>query len=104
MYLKIKKYKGWWILLATIILLLILGYINLTRIEKALVAFSIYRAHVFTPPPATPEQSGWDQFREHAQFYWDFAEFRLSRERRLRQLDSTLRPLVKEISRHQNAR
>lgn len=73
------------------------------QLVRAMTAVTIYSAHVFTPPPRDPRESDWETFREQAQFYWDFAEFPLARQRRLRELNPLLGPLVKEIKRHQTA-
>jgi hypothetical protein len=64
-----------------------------------LIAASIYHAHIFTAPSPITGESRWDRLRASAQFYWDFAEIRLARERRLKLLDPTLQPIVKEINR-----
>jgi hypothetical protein len=39
----------------------------------------------------------------NAQFYWDFSAIRVARERRLKLVNPDLKPLVKEIARHQAA-
>ena len=77
-------------------------YINRERLKRAVIAYRIYRAHVFTPPPS-PGESQLRQLRADVRFYWDFSGLRVARDRRLRQLDPTLRPLVKEIGRRQAA-
>lgn len=77
-------------------------YINRERLKRAVIAYRIYRAHVFTPPPS-PGESQLRQLRADVRFYWDFSGLRVARNRRLRQLDPTLRPLVKEIGRRQAA-
>ena len=69
--------------------------------ERALIAYSVYRSHIFTPP--NPAGSMWSRFWGDAQFYWDFSEIHITRERRLNELNPSLRPLVKEIQRHQAA-
>ena len=45
----------------------------------------------------------WSRFWGEVQFYWDFSEIHVARERRLKKLNPSLRPLVKEIERHQAA-
>jgi hypothetical protein len=69
--------------------------------ERALIAYSVYRSHIFTLP--NPAGSMWSRFWGDAQFYWDFSEIHITRERRLNELNPSLRPLVKEIQRHQAA-
>ncbi|HEX4021164.1 MAG TPA: hypothetical protein VHX63_08475 [Acidobacteriaceae bacterium] len=87
-----------------VVLILALGvYINRARMERVVIATSIYRAHIFTPPQPIPEESRWHRFRDATQFYWDFSEIPVARERRLKLLNPTLQPLVKEINRRQAA-
>ncbi len=86
------------------VLALALGvYINRERLERAVIADRIYHAHVCTPPPPSPGESRWHRLRADAQFYWDLSELRVAREKRLKQLNPDLKPLVKEIKRHQAA-
>lgn len=73
------------------------------QLERAAVAVSIYRAHVFTPPARLPGESGWHRCWDEAQFYWDFSALRVNREKRLKEFNPELRPLVKEIGRRQAA-
>jgi len=77
------------------------AYLGRARLERGVVAVSIYRAHIFTPPPSTPGESRSHRFQEIVQFYWDFAEIPVARESRLKLLNPTLRPLVQEINRRQ---
>jgi hypothetical protein len=69
--------------------------------ERSVVAYSVYSSHIFTPP--NPAGSRWTRLCGDVQFYWDFSELHAARERRLKQLNPSLRPLVKEIERHQAA-
>jgi hypothetical protein len=86
------------------VLVLALGiYIARERLERAVIARHIYNAHIFTPPPPSSGESQWHRLRADAQFYWDLSELRAARKRRLKQLNPELRPLVKEIERHQSA-
>jgi hypothetical protein len=73
------------------------------QLERALIAASIYHAHIFTAPSPIAGESRRDQLRGSAQFYWDFSEIPSAREKRLKLLDPTLRPIVKEINRQQAA-
>jgi hypothetical protein len=87
--------------LAWILALAIYG--NRERLERVVIAYRIYRSHVFIPPPFSPGESGWHRVRTRAQFYWDFSGVRVAREKRLKQLNPSLRPLVHEIERRQAA-
>ena len=78
-------------------------YFNREPLMRAVIAGQICHAHVFTPPPASPAESQWRRFRTDARFYWDLAELWVAREQRLQQLNPELKPLVKEIERHQAA-
>ena len=84
------------------VVLALAGYLSRELLMRAVIAGKIYHAHAFTPPPPNGE-SPWRRFRSDARFYWDLAAFRVAREKRLRQLNPELKPLVKEIERHQAA-
>jgi hypothetical protein len=75
-------------------------FIGREQLMQAMIAYKIYHTQIFTPPPMSSE-SAWDRFTENAQFYWDFADFVMARNRRLEQYKSTLKPLVKEINRRE---
>ncbi len=68
-------------------------------IERGIIAYRIYGAGIFTPPTAAGE-SAWNTRWRNAVFYWDFAALRVARERRLKQLNPELRPLIRELDRH----
>src|SRR5215469_2567591 len=72
-------------------------------IQRVVIAAGTWRAGIFTPPPPAPGESRWSRTREEAQFYWDLSRLRVARAQRLKQLNPTLKPLVKEIARRQNA-
>ena len=97
------RYKRWLILLMGALVLAPGVYINRERLERVVIADRIYHAHVFTPPPPSPGKSQWHRLLANAQFYWDLSELRVAGERRLKQLNPDLRPLVKEIERRQAA-
>ena len=99
----LRRHKRWLILLMGALVLAFGVYIIRERLERAVIACRIYHAHIFTPPPPSPGESRWHRLRADAQFYWDISELRVARERRLKQLNPELRPLVKEIKRHQGA-
>ena len=74
-----------------------------TQIKRGIIAYRIYRAGVFTPPPPTPGESRWERRSHDARFYWDFSALRIAREKRLKQLNPELRPLIRELNRRQVA-
>jgi len=94
-----------WILGVTLtsLALGLLTYALRLQLVRALVAATIYRAQVFTPPPRLSGEPGWQNLREQAQFYWDFAGIPLARQHRLSLLNPVLRPLVTQINQRQEA-
>jgi hypothetical protein len=95
--------KRWWFILAGILALMLAAYLCRTQLQRAAVAVAIYRAHVFTPPPLAPGESRLRWHFYNAEFYWDFAAIRMGRQQRVKLLDPELRPLVRELARHQAA-
>lgn len=95
------KRKRWWILLICIVVLAVGVYGFRAKLERAVIAFSIYRAHIFFPPPSGAGESWLHRQVADAEFYWDFSKIRVARESRLKELNPELKPLVKEIARHQ---
>ncbi len=79
------------------------GYVIRERLERALIAASIYRAHIMTPPPLEPGVSRLNRWEEGVRFYWDFAGIPVARAERLKEIDPTLKPLVREMSRREAA-
>jgi hypothetical protein len=51
------------------------------QLQRAVIAATIYHAHIFTAPPQIAGESRWDRLRDSAQFYWDFSEILFARER-----------------------
>jgi hypothetical protein len=92
-----RKRKRWLILLIIVLVLALTGYINRERLERVIIAGTIFHEHIFIPPPQIANETWWDRFGEEAQFYWDVSVLRVAREKRLKQLNPTLKPLVKEI-------
>ena len=90
-------------LLLAVVILLVSGYFNRERLERVVVATSVYREHIFTYPQVVPGESRWSRFHEYAQFYWDFSGFIIAREKRLKRFDPVLKPLVREIGGRQTA-
>jgi hypothetical protein len=69
------------------------------QIERGLIAYHIARAGIFSPPaPSSVEPPCVRRWR-NARFYWDFSVLRVARERRLKQLNPELRPLIRELNR-----
>lgn len=99
----VTRTRRWLFLLIGVVILATACYLGCARLERAAIATSIYRAHIFTPPPLIPGESRWQRLRDDAQFYWDFSEIPFAREKRLKLLNSTLRPLVQEINRRQSS-
>jgi hypothetical protein len=91
------------LLVAGIAIVAVIVALSLDQLERAYIAIRIYRAGVFTPPALVGGQSAWNRAFEDAQFYWDFAELRISRQKRLKELGPELKPLVEEIGRRQAA-
>lgn len=87
---------------AAVALLASAAYAGRTEIERAVIACRVYRAGVFTPPQ-TPGESWVTRRWRNAHFYWDFSELRIARERRLKELNPELRPLIRELDRRQAA-
>jgi hypothetical protein len=98
-----KKPNRWLIGLIIVLVLLIIGFTGREKVQKGITAWVIYRKHVFIPPPKNTGESSIKQFGNNARFYWDIAELRLARDKRVRQFNPTLKPLVSEIVRHQKA-
>ena len=99
----VSKYKRWFILLTVVVALAFGVYAIRAQLERAVIAASIYHAHIFTAPPPIANESRWHRLLDSAEFYWDFSEIPIARERRLKVLDPTLQPIVKEINRRQAA-
>ena len=97
------RHKRAIILLAALVAVAVAVSLNLEQFERAYVAWRICNARIFTPPPITPGQWKLSRLHDDLQFYWDFAGLRLAREKRLKELNPTLRPLVEEIDRRQAA-
>ena len=79
------------------------GLVCRNQIERGVIAYRVYRAGIFTPPPPAPGESRWVRRWRDARFYWDFSALRVAREERLKQLDPELRPLIRELDVRQAA-
>src|SRR5271155_1615914 len=86
------KHKRWLILLTSALIVALCVFINRAQLMRAVIAYKIYHAQIFTPPPMATE-SAWRRFTESVQFYRDFADFVMARNQRLKQLKPVLNPL-----------
>ena len=93
-----------WILVIAVLVFIAssLAYIARRDLKRAFVAVAIAHSHVFTVPPPEPGESRWQRDREAAEFYWDFSEIPIARQKRLDLLNPLLRPLVAEMNRRQS--
>ena len=98
----VAKYRRWLILLTALLIATLCVVLNRAQFVRAVIAYKISRTHIFTPPPMSSE-SAWHRSTETAEFYWDFAGFVMARNQRLKQFEPVLKPLVKEIGRHQTS-
>ena len=67
------RQRLWLTLFGGVLIVALVAYINRARLERVLIAVSIYHAHIFTPPPSNPGESRWHRLQDSAQFYWDFS-------------------------------
>jgi len=81
---------------AGVLSILVGAFASHTEIERGIVAYRISRAGVFTAPAPTAEAWLTRRWR-NARFYWDFSGLRVARERRLKELNPELLPLIKEL-------
>jgi hypothetical protein len=95
--------KRWRTLSIIILILILAGYIYRERLQRVVIAAVIYRENIFTPPPQITNESWSSRLWNKVQFYWDMSELRIARGKRFRQLNPSLRPLIKEINRRQAA-
>ncbi len=96
----VTRHKRWLALVAAVLIVVLCTFIYRAQLFRAVVAYKVYQARVFTPPPMA-SKSAWRRFTETAQFYWDFAGWVMARERRLKQFKPALKPLLKEINRRE---
>src|ERR1035438_10547325 len=98
----VTRHRRWLVLLTPVLIVALCVFINRVQLVRAVIAFKIWHAQIFTPPPMSSE-SAWHRLTESAQFYWDFADFVMARNQRLNQFEPVLKPLVKEIARRQSS-
>jgi len=94
--------KRLWIVLIIILILIFAAYALREQLSRVAIAIVIYRGHTFTPPSRITSESWWPRFRTKAQFYWDISALRIAREKRLKLLNPSIKPLIKEINRRQS--
>jgi hypothetical protein len=99
---RVTRKRRWLILLTSVLIVALCVVTNRAQLMRAVIAYKISRARIFTPPPMSSE-SAWHRLTESAQFYWDFADFVMARNQRLKQSKPALDPLVKEIARRQSS-
>ncbi len=95
------KRSVWLILFAAVCVLGAILYFCREGLLHCAIAYRVYHAHIFTRPPPSSGGSRFRRIQSDAQFYWDFAEIHVAREKRVRQVDPVLRPLVEQITRAQ---
>jgi hypothetical protein len=89
-------------LLTAILIIIVAGIIYREHFQRVLIAIVIYRGHTFTPPLKITNESLWPRFWSKAKFYWDLSALRVAREKRLKQFNPSLKPLLKEVNRKQS--
>jgi hypothetical protein len=94
--------KRWLIPVVALIVLALVVYVRRSELLRAVIAFKVYHAHVFTAPSMSGE-SAWRRFEESAHFYGDFAGFLMASKERLKRFNPSFKPLVREIVRRQSA-
>src|ERR1035437_1564483 len=100
---KSKKSKRWFIALVIVLILLIAGYTNRKLLQMGITAYVIYHKHIFITPPKDTNESWMKRIKNNVQFYMDISKLRIAQEKRVKQFNPTLKPLVREIVRHQAA-
>ena len=104
MQMRLKKFLRWLLLgfLAVFVLILV-AYFEREQLECVVIAYRVHQAHVFIPPPADAGESHLHRFCADAQFYWDLAEVRIAHDKRVKELNPELKPLLAEVNRRQDA-
>ena len=104
MGMRLMRSKRWLMVLLAGFLMLVLGiWLNRERVECAVIACKIYQAHALTPPPPSPGESRLHRLWGDVQLYWDLADVRLEREKRVKELNPELKSLLWEVNRRQAA-
>ena len=89
-------------LLIAILIIILIGFICREKLQRVVIAVVIYRGHTFTPPSKITNESLWPRFWSKARFYWDLSALRVAREKRLKQFNPSIKPLIKEVNRKQS--
>ena len=98
-----SRVRGRWrTVLIAILILILAGFICREQLQRVAIAIVIYREHVFTPPSKITNESLWPRFWSKARFYWDLSALRVAREKRLKQFNPSIKPLIKEVNRRQS--
>lgn len=95
--------KRRWLIAPVILSLAFALCLGRRPLERIVIANRTWQSGAFTPPSPAAGESHWSRFREEAQFYWDLSGLRIAWAQRLQELNPTLKPLVKEIARRQDA-
>ena len=85
------------IAISIIVLLLFSAFIFREKLERAVIAITIYKQHIFSPPPEVASEGFLQRAMDNAGFYWDMSKLRVEREKRLANFNGVLKPLVKQI-------
>jgi hypothetical protein len=88
---------------ACLVFLAIVLFVARKSVIRLFVAAAIARLNIFSPPQPLPGESRAHRIWNECRFYWDFAEIREAREKRLKRFEPELKPLVEEIKRRQKA-
>ncbi len=95
------KLKRWRNISIAILLLILACVIYREPLQRFGIAIIISHEHIFTTPSKIANESWWPRFWDKAAFYWDLSGLRIAREKRLKQFNPSLKPLIKEINRKQ---
>jgi hypothetical protein len=98
----VTRHKRWLVAAASVSFVALCVVANRAPLMRAVVAYEVCHARIFIPPPMSSE-SAWHRFTESTRFYWDFADFVMARNNRLKRFKPALEPLVKEIARRQSS-
>ena len=93
-----RKRSIWLVLVMAVSLLAVMAYVKRESLLRTAITYRSYRAHIFTPPPPIPGEFHFHRLYADAQFYWDFAEIPIARQKRLQQVNPVLRPLIKQMN------
>jgi hypothetical protein len=88
---------------AFVVFLAAVLFVARKSVIRLFVAVSIAHLRIFTPPQIVAGESRSHRIWNECRFYWDFADIREAREKRLQRFEPELKPLVEEIKRRQKA-